>query len=517
MRQKGRSAGEPLPGAELPWQTWLPHYFPHVASAPLADRHTRLWEWFEALTPGVRPRPRVEVWPRGGAKSSSGELGCSRVAAKLSRRFVLYVCATQDAADKHVQSIATLLEKLGAERLVGKYSNSKGWKRDQLRTANGFNIAGIGLDVAVRGVKIDEFRPDLIIFDDIDNQHDTLKTVEKKISAITESILPTGSSDCAYLFLQNLIHEEGIVAQLVDGRADFLHNREVPTVEKAVNDLKYESFTTEDGGKRYRIIGGVPTWAGQDLRTCEAQIETYGLKAFLREMQQEVTGAEGTYFDVSQLQYCAPGEVPPLVAVCLAWDLAATEGGGDWTVGALIGKAANGNLYVLAVIRGQWGASRVRGCISLAEAYYKRQYPKLKVHLPQDPSQAGKDQAEQFRKSLADAQLIIESVRGAKSVRAEPFSDAVNRGAVFFVQQDLPEFLTASVHEETNRQPLFRDAAARSYRQWHAAAKEELRKFREDERDQVDDQVDGLADAANEVLGYRPRKSGWRGSTGGYA
>ena len=71
----------------------------------------------------------------------------------------------------------------------------------------------LGLDVGSRGSKDEERRPDLIIFDDVDEKHDTLKTVAKKIDTITTSILPAGSSDCAILFIQNIIHEGSIADQ----------------------------------------------------------------------------------------------------------------------------------------------------------------------------------------------------------------------------------------------------------------------------------------------------------------
>jgi hypothetical protein len=268
---------------------------------PDGGRHARLWDWFEALTPGVRPFPRVEVWPRGGAKSSTGELGVSYCGTRQiqhngevrpSRRFALYVSETQGQANKHVQAIAAKFESLGMERAVGKYGNSKGWKVDLLRTENGFNALALGLDAAARGVKLDDFRPDLIIFDDIDGRHDKPDTVKKKIDTITQSILPAGSSDCAVLFLQNLIHKDGIVAQLVDGRADFLLDREVPTVEPAVEGLEFESEELPDGRRRYRITAGTATWEGQDLETCERQLNDWGRVSFMREAQQEVDEVE---------------------------------------------------------------------------------------------------------------------------------------------------------------------------------------------------------------------------------
>ncbi len=275
------------------WRDWLAKFFPHVVSAPFAPRHVDQWEWFESLTPGTAPRPRVDPWPRGGGKSSTGELGCVRVGAKLSRRFVLFVAETQPQADQRVQAVATLFERMGVGRALGKYGSSKGWRRDQLRTENGFSVAGIGLDTAARGVKLDEFRPDLMIFDDIDGRHDTPAAVTKKISTITTTLLPAGSPDCAILFLQNLIHKNSIVSQLVDGSAPFLHTREASPAQPAATGLVVDWRAVEDGTHRHFVTGGTPTWEGQNLAVIEKQINDWGLAAFLREAQQEVDEEEG--------------------------------------------------------------------------------------------------------------------------------------------------------------------------------------------------------------------------------
>src|SRR5690606_18824442 len=113
--------------AALGWEDWVTTYFPRATSAPFAERHRRLWEWIDSLTPGVRPHARVESWPRGGGKSTSVELGIVRVGEKLSRRFALYVSATQDQADNHVHSLAARFEFLGRGRWVMKYGLSQWW------------------------------------------------------------------------------------------------------------------------------------------------------------------------------------------------------------------------------------------------------------------------------------------------------------------------------------------------------------------------------------------------------
>jgi hypothetical protein len=322
------------------WRDWLAHSFSGYVTASFAPRHVRFWEWISALTPGVRPRSRVEVWPRGGAKSTTVELGCAFVGAQPDppRHFVLYVCATQEQADNHVQAIAAMLEKVGVRRALNEYGSSKGWRRQQIRTSNGFNVMSFGLDSGMRGVKLEEFRPDLIVFDDIDGRHDTDAITKKKIDVLTETVLPAGSKDCAVLIVQNKIAEGSIVSQLCDGRADFLHDR-IVTVEPAIRDLVYERVTGADGTPRYVVTGGTATWEGQSRELCGRQMTDWGVGAFLREAQHEVDQVEGGLWlkerDITPYRI-SPRDLPDLDRIVVGIDPNTTSGGNGDEAGIIV-------------------------------------------------------------------------------------------------------------------------------------------------------------------------------------
>lgn len=261
----------------------------------------------------------VAIWPRGSGKSTTVEGAVVRVAAKRARRYGWYISATQDQADKHVATIAGMLEASTvsrfypdlAQRLLDKYGQSEGWKRNLLRCATGFTLEAIGVDKAVRGGKMDWARPDFIIFDDVDGRHDTEPTIQRKIQTITESILPAGSTDAIVIFVQNLIHKDSIAARLAGMgglKADFLLRRKVLGPYPAVEGLATE--VTPDG---VRIVAGAPTWDGQDLSICEQQINQWGLSAFLREAQHEVDDPPGGVWDHIVFKQCAFEDMPELV------------------------------------------------------------------------------------------------------------------------------------------------------------------------------------------------------------
>ena len=282
-------------GASLDYKTWLRTYAPHAMSSSLGTHHERAWEWAEAITPGVAPPALIECWFRGGGKSTTMEHIAARIAVKGSRRFLLYVCSTQEAADRHVSDIGHTMERCGIERALNKYGFSKGWNASKLRTANGFNVLAFGLDTGARGVKLDHLRPDFIILDDIDELDDSVNRVDKKISTITQTILPAKSTDCAIVFVQNKIHANSVMGQVLSGELDMLQYRVQSPIVPAVQGLTYEPFEREDGRTGYKITGGTPTWSHKDISVCQREIDDYGVISFLRECQHEV-GVGGRFF-----------------------------------------------------------------------------------------------------------------------------------------------------------------------------------------------------------------------------
>lgn len=280
-----------------PWREFLPRMFPEFFRAGFGPHHARFWDWVWDMEPGVRPPPFVAIWPRGGAKSTSAEAAVAAVGARRTRSFGLYVSATQDQAIRHVDAIATMLESPMirdwdyslSTRLENQYGHSRGWSRGTLRTASGLNVLAYGLDKGVRGVRMDQYRPDLIILDDIDEESDSPETTQKKIETITRAILPAGADHVAVIAIQNLILPDGVFARLANiapEPADFLADRIISGPVPAVIDPVYDNTMTDD--RKVRIIGGTPTWSGMDLDACQRAILSEGWRSFVIERQHEV-------------------------------------------------------------------------------------------------------------------------------------------------------------------------------------------------------------------------------------
>lgn len=283
----------PVRGAVPPdtWDEWATTLFPHYCVAPFAQRHAELWQWAEQIEPDEPAPAFFAVWPRESAKSTSAQMVAIYLGGECKRRYVWYISETQAQANDHVTSLASMLTSDTvaryypqlAERELSKFGHSRAWRQTRLWTAHGLIIDAVGLDVARRGVKIEEKRPDLMILDDIDNEQDKPEAVEKKIATITKKLLPAGSDNLAVLIAQNLVHSGSVVSRLVEGHETFLHNRIVSGPFKVVDNLKTENIDGRD-----TIIEGTHTWDGQSLAYAQQTIDTVGLPAFLSEYQNEV-------------------------------------------------------------------------------------------------------------------------------------------------------------------------------------------------------------------------------------
>lgn len=312
------------------WQNWIKLI---AGFETMADWHKEAWTWAWNIDPGVSIDPLVIIAPRGSGKSTCAENIAVALGALKKRQFILYLRASQEQANASVANIAALLESVNisryfpdmSERSVSKFGQSKGWNRQILRTSSGFSVLGHGMDTALRGVRLEDVRPDLIILDDVDELADSPLITSRKIARITKSILPAGSPDVSVLAIQNLLLSDGVFARLAKAQPEFLTRRKLIGPIPAIKDLEYE---IDDDGIPI-ILSGTPTWpGGQGLDICANQMSDWGVSSFLNESQHDLEGsADGMFaevnFDEIEIEV---EDVPPLTYTICAVDPAVTSG-----------------------------------------------------------------------------------------------------------------------------------------------------------------------------------------------
>jgi predicted phage terminase large subunit-like protein len=422
-----------LPSAE----SWLMSNFPSMFSIGFAPHHSNLWSWVEALRPGQPARTFIALWSRGGGKSSNAEAVIPFINEFKLRRYGLYVCGVQEQADDHVGNVSTMLENpfLGVERAVGKYGQSRGWRRNRLRTPN-FTLDAIGLDTAARGIKIDEDRPDFIVLDDLDSEGDSSSVIRRKILALTRKILPAGSDDLAVLGIQNIPNADGIFAQIEDGRADFLMDRTISGPFPALQDFACETYQDElSNARKYRITNGSPVWEGQDLKRCEILLNLIGLRSFEVECLFKTERLKGDMFQRHWFQIV--DDWPRDGRMLRYWDLASTEQKAntdpDWTAGCLM--AEKGGQYWIVDMR-RFRASP-KGVEDRIEQTAAEDGVGVEVWLEQEPGSSGKATVSHYQRNVLKGYTVKGNREtGSKTERAKPLASAAEAGNVMVVKGD---------------------------------------------------------------------------------
>lgn len=140
----------------------------------------------------------------------------------------------------------------------------------------------------------------------------------------------------------------------------------------------------------------------------------------------KIKAAAGLFFKRSQVGDFLNFLPDDIVEWVRCWDLAATEktANGDpaFTAGVLMGKRKNGRYIVADVVNKQMSASDVRKTIKHTAQQDIAKYKRVKIRLPKDPGQAGKEQAESYIKFLSGFNVVTVAESGSKEARAEPMA-----------------------------------------------------------------------------------------------
>lgn len=140
----------------------------------------------------------------------------------------------------------------------------------------------------------------------------------------------------------------------------------------------------------------------------------------------KIKAAAGLFFKRTQLGEILEKVPQDVIQWVRCWDLAATEKTADgdpaFTAGVLMGKRKNGRYIIADVVNRQMSASDVRKTIKLTAQADRAAYKRVRVRLPKDPGQAGKEQAESYIKFLSGFDVVAVAETGSKEARAEPMA-----------------------------------------------------------------------------------------------
>lgn len=168
--------------------------------------------------------------------------------------------------------------------------------------------------------------------------------------------------------------------------------------------------------------------------------------------QQDPRPEEGNAFNREWFNFIdrMPDEAKPV----RCWDLAGTEKSQgtdpDFTCGGLV-----------ANIKGQWFVEITDHFRGTPGAVRRRVQQRawqdgrnVRVFIPEDPGQAGKEQSERYRTEVLKGFTVkTPRITGSKETMAEPVSDSAESGNIFLIKNEINKSLVAKLLDEAESFP----------------------------------------------------------------
>jgi predicted phage terminase large subunit-like protein len=198
---------------------FFPIYLRHYIKYPMAEFQKDIIRTTEDQS---NPLACIVAF-RGSAKSTLVTLSYAiwSVLGIQQKKFVLIICQTQAQARQHMMNLRRELEQNALLKSdLGPFKEEFGsgeWAMSSLVFKNsGARIMVASIDQSIRGVRHYQYRPDLIVLDDIEdlNSTRTLEGRNKAFDWFTREIVPLGDIGTRIIMVGNLLHEDCLMMRL---------------------------------------------------------------------------------------------------------------------------------------------------------------------------------------------------------------------------------------------------------------------------------------------------------------
>lgn len=158
---------------------------------------------------------------RNSAKSTlcSLVLPIWAIVGKWKKKYAVIVCQTQTRARETLANIRVELEMMGI--LVEDYQPREGktdkWSEDTIIIPKyGAKISVISISESIRGLRYLQYRPDLIICDDLEDvpSCQSYENRKKLWQFVNGELIPAGDKNTKYVFIGNKVHNDSLMMKL---------------------------------------------------------------------------------------------------------------------------------------------------------------------------------------------------------------------------------------------------------------------------------------------------------------
>lgn len=337
------------------------HYFPKTVRQDTPEFHVEI---AKILDCGLYEKIAAKVF-RGGAKTSLARILISKRVAYGISRTILVISETAEHSYETIKWLKRAVERkdhwskdfdlvAGNEYSDPETNERYTWRDDKIQIVNRsiieestgrpivITIVGTGIFGQSRGLNIEDYRPDFILLDDIQDE-DNAKTEEqrKKVNervygAIANTLAPRSEAPTAcMLMLQTPLHMQD-------------------TIETAKNDKdwKYLEYSCFD---QYGQSRWPARWSTEELmKKKQGFINRNQLSLWLREMEVKITSNEMAFFVADWVMknlWSQRGDLPAQPVFYLGCDPTPPPKDSEQRSSEALTKLDNAAIVVIAVWR----------------------------------------------------------------------------------------------------------------------------------------------------------------------
>lgn len=307
-------------------------YFRHHCTKPFSLLHKELCADLDAMVRDPEDRRLVVAAPRGNAKSTIVSLIWPIYCIVFGlHKYIVIISDTSTQANQFLSDIKFELEENADLKKAFPYACGEGpqWTQDEIVTANGVKVVSLGTGKRIRGRKMRQHRPSLVIIDDLESdEHVRNKEQRDKVYEwLTKAVLKARGVGSKFnvVMVGTVLHMDSVLARLLDSaRSPGWRGRKYKAVmewaerqdlwdewERIYTDISVADDERFQAAKRYflereeeMLRGTKVLWPeGENYYDLMCQRVNEGRASFESEKQNEPISQDECFFDENRIHW----------------------------------------------------------------------------------------------------------------------------------------------------------------------------------------------------------------------
>jgi len=204
---------------EIDYELFGRLYFPEYANLPPCQFHHDQYNEMKRIEESGGGETVIIAAPREAAKSTSwNTIYSSNNALYAKKHYIVLVSDSSAQAEDDLKQVKTALEE--NEYILedfGKLRGQSTWKTDAILLKNDVLMVAKGSGKKIRGIKHKQYRPDLIILDDIENDENVRSPDQRKylMNWFNKVVMLAGSKHTDVVVIGTILHNDGLLKNLL--------------------------------------------------------------------------------------------------------------------------------------------------------------------------------------------------------------------------------------------------------------------------------------------------------------